>query len=143
MSSGEDHGGSSFGESCRLSGPAVAASLFRGIPSRINLHFFALPALDFGADIGNGSSPHMKPAVNYSNDLRQKLAQGRTLDQALSELRTSGASIFDCIASLKTLRRCDLAEAKKIVQSSPAWSDHRDVTQEFLQGWSDVNESQA
>ena len=51
----------------------------------------------------------MRPVIDYSKQLRQKLAEGRTFDQALSELRASGASIFDCIASVRSFRKCELA----------------------------------
>jgi len=78
--------------------------------------------------------------VNYSKQLRRKLAEGRTLDQALSDLRAEGASIFDCIASVRTFRQCDLAEAKLAVQSSAAWSDHREITADALEGWAKENE---
>lgn len=74
----------------------------------------------------------MRPAVDYSNELRQKLADGRKLDEALGELRTAGASMFDCMVSVRTLRRCDLAEAKQVVQASAAWADYRDLTEEFV-----------
>ena len=83
----------------------------------------------------------MRPVIDYSKRLRQKLAEGRTFDQALSELRAGGASIFDCIASVRSFRKCDLAEAKLLVQSSPAWSDHREITAEVLEAWAKPDEN--
>lgn len=77
----------------------------------------------------------MRLVIDHSKQLRQKLAGGRTLDQSLSDLRAQGASIFDCIASVRSIRRCDLAEAKLVVQSSSAWSDHREITAEVLETW--------
>lgn len=83
----------------------------------------------------------MRPAFDYSKDLRRKLADGRTLDEALGELRTAGASIFDCIVSVRTFRRCDIAEAKQVVQASAAWSDYRDATEEFVRELSKTDDN--
>ncbi len=82
----------------------------------------------------------MRPVIDHSKQLRQKLAEGRTLEEALSDLRASGASIFDCVASVRSFRRCGLAEAKILVQSSPAWSDHREITTEVLEVWAKLDE---
>jgi hypothetical protein len=82
----------------------------------------------------------MRPAIDYSKDLRRKLAEGRTLDEAFAELRTAGASIIDCIVSVRTFRRCEIAEAKQIVEASPAWSDHRNITDEVLRVWSESDD---
>ena len=83
----------------------------------------------------------MRPLLDYSKDLRRKLADGKTLDQALSELRAAGVSIFDCIVSVRTFRRCELAEAKQIVESSPAWSDHRVATEDFVRELSKTDDN--
>ena len=82
----------------------------------------------------------MRPALDYSKDLRRKLADGKTLDEALAELRAAGASISDCIVSVRTFRRCEIAEAKQIVETSSAWSDHRNVTDEVLRVWSESDD---
>jgi hypothetical protein len=74
----------------------------------------------------------MRPVLDYSKDLRRKLADGKTFDQALIELRTEGMSISDAIASVKALHRCDLAEAKRLVESSSAWSDHTNIIEEIV-----------
>jgi len=60
---------------------------------------------------------------DYSKSLRRKLADGKTLDNALAELRADGASIIECIGAVKKIRGCELGEAKKIVNLSPAWAD--------------------
>jgi hypothetical protein len=83
----------------------------------------------------------MRPVIDYSKDLRQKLADGKTPDQALSELRAAGASICDCIVSVRTFRRCEIAEAKQIVQSSPVWSDYRNATEEFVRELNKTDEN--
>ena len=85
----------------------------------------------------------MRPVIDRSSELRQKLAEGQTLDQALAELREVGASIFDCIASVKSFRHCDLAEAKRLVESSSAWVDYRNVTAEFFKAFSETDENKA
>jgi hypothetical protein len=72
----------------------------------------------------------MRSVIDYSKDLRRKLAEAKTLDQGLRELRDAGASIFDCIASVRSLHHCDLAEAKRTVESSSAWADVVDATNE-------------
>jgi ribosomal protein L7/L12 len=57
---------------------------------------------------------------DLANDLRRLLAGGKGTDDALSELRASGASTVECIIAVKSLRGCDLAEAKEIVVLSSA-----------------------
>lgn len=74
---------------------------------------------------------NMKPPCDYSKDLRRKLAEGKSFDDALAELRAAGVSILDCIASVRKFYRCDLAEAKQLVQSSSAWSDVKAATDKF------------
>jgi hypothetical protein len=79
----------------------------------------------------------MRPAIDYSKDLRRKLADGKGFDVALGELRADGASIFDCIASVRSFQRCDIADAKRMVESSSAWSDVQAATDKFYQDLSD------
>jgi hypothetical protein len=67
----------------------------------------------------------MQQVRDYSKDLRQMLAVGKGLNDALQELRCAGASMFDCIRSVRAIRQCELAEAKRVVESSPAWSASR------------------
>jgi len=55
--------------------------------------------------------------------LRQKLDDGKKLDDALTELRASGATIVQCIIAVNSCQGCSLNEAKKLVHSSPAWAD--------------------
>jgi hypothetical protein len=72
----------------------------------------------------------MRPVLDYSKDLRRKLADGKTFDEALAELRVSGVSIIDCIASVRSFRRCSLEEAKRQVETSTAWADVRKTTED-------------
>ncbi len=60
---------------------------------------------------------------DFSKQLRSRLAEGLTLDAALRELRSSGASIIECITATKKVRGCDLAEAKRLIHDSTAWAD--------------------
>ncbi len=83
----------------------------------------------------------MRPVVDYSKDLRRMLADGKTLDQALGELRAAGAAMSDCLATVRAFRRCDIVEAKQVVLASPAWSDYRDGTEEFLQVLSETDDN--
>ena len=79
----------------------------------------------------------MRPAIDYSNDLRRKLADGKSFDVALGELRAAGASIIDCVVSVRSFQRCDIADAKRMVESSSAWSDVHAATDKFYQDLSD------
>jgi len=38
---------------------------------------------------------------DFTKDLRRKLADGKTTDDALAELRASGASIVECIFDVR------------------------------------------
>jgi hypothetical protein len=60
---------------------------------------------------------------NFPEELRHKLLSGKSFDEALGELRASGASISECIKSVRAFHQCDRAEARRVVQSSSAWSD--------------------
>jgi hypothetical protein len=68
---------------------------------------------------------------DLSSDLRELLGSGASLDTALSQLRASGASIVESIVSVRSVRRCDLAEAKRLVHLSPAWEDVRVLNDQF------------
>ena len=72
----------------------------------------------------------MRPLLDFSKDLQRKLADGRTFDQALVELRVSGASIMDSIASVRNFHKCGWEEAKRRVESSSAWADVRKATED-------------
>jgi hypothetical protein len=71
--------------------------------------------------IGDGSSAVDIQA--YSEIFRQKITDGKTIDDALAELRASGASAIQCIFAVTCCRRCAPKEAKRLVYSSPAWAD--------------------
>ena len=68
---------------------------------------------------------------DFTKDFRRKLADGKATDDALAELRASGASIVECMFAVQRFRRCDLAEAKKIVHFSSAWADMREQHDRF------------
>lgn len=68
---------------------------------------------------------------DFTKDLRRKLADGKSTDDALAELRASGASIMECIFAVRSFRGCDLTEAKKIVHFSSAWADLREQHDRF------------
>jgi ribosomal protein L7/L12 len=46
------------------------------------------------------------------------------LNQTFTALRTAGASIINCIVSIRSLHRCTIEGAKRLVESSPVYSDH-------------------
>jgi hypothetical protein len=60
---------------------------------------------------------------DFSKQLRRRLAEGQTLDDALKELRSAGASIMECIKATKHVRGCDVEEAKRLIHDSTAWAD--------------------
>jgi len=60
---------------------------------------------------------------DFSKQLRRRLAEGLTLDASMRELRSSGASIIECIVATKCVRSCDLAEAKRLIHDSTVWTD--------------------
>lgn len=72
----------------------------------------------------------MKPR-DLSADLRKLLGSDASLDAGLSMLRANGASIAECIVSVRSVRGCDLAAAKRMVHLSPAWADVRAENEEF------------
>ena len=72
----------------------------------------------------------MRPR-NLVTDLRSHLARGETLDGAIASLRASGASIFECIVSVRSLRNCELGEAKRLVVDSDAWADVKEMNDKF------------
>ena len=63
---------------------------------------------------------------DFTKEFRRKLADGRTTDEALAELRGAGASMMACIIAVREFRRCDVGEAKKVVHFSSAWADQRE-----------------
>ena len=63
---------------------------------------------------------------DFTKEFRRKLADGKTTDEALAELRAAGASMMACIIAVRSFRRCDIGEAKKVVHFSSAWADQRE-----------------
>ena len=76
--------------------------------------------------------------LGCQNDLRRKLADGKTLDDALADLRASGYSIIDCISAVHRVQHCEFIDAKKIVHFSPAWADMRAGHEKFHQELEDL-----
>jgi len=68
---------------------------------------------------------------DYQPALRKALANGKSLDDALAEIRALGASILESIIAVKKFRQCDLGEAKKLVHLSPTWADARERNDKF------------
>jgi hypothetical protein len=71
-----------------------------------------------------------RPVIDYFATMRRTVTAGKSLDQALAQLRAGGASILDCIATVRAFRLCELSEAKRLVESSTAWRDVRERTEE-------------
>jgi len=77
--------------------------------------------------------------LGCKNDLRRKLADGKTLEDALVELRGSGYSIIDCIFAVHRVQRCDLVDAKKTVHFSRAWADMKTGHEKLWQELEDLS----
>ena len=59
----------------------------------------------------------------WNSILRAHLQSGRSLDDALSLMRRDGATMLECVASVRWVLGCDLLDAKRTVCKSPAWVD--------------------
>jgi hypothetical protein len=53
------------------------------------------------------------------------VASGAANDDVLRELRSSGATMADCVAILADARNIDMSEAQRVVVNSEVWQDHR------------------
>ena len=75
----------------------------------------------------------MNDAVKETpQDVRGLFATEQDVEVILRKLRADGYSRIDCIRFLFTERNLGLAEGKKIVHFSEAWSDLRDAHDAFL-----------
>ena len=80
---------------------------------------------------------------------REPRKSGEALAARLSELRSHGATILECIKYVKLNQGCSLAEAKGIVVNSPTWADQKveflrqqqEMFEEFLDSARDRIES--
>jgi len=68
---------------------------------------------------------------DYHRDLRKLLADGKSFEEALGEIRKQGAGILGSIMAVQKFRRCDLGEAKRLVHLSETWADFRKRNDEF------------
>jgi hypothetical protein len=84
-----------------------------------------------------------RPPVDQSKKIRRSLAEGKTLDQALAELRAHRMSIFDCIVSVRSVYHCDIAEAKRLVSSSTTWADVVAATEAEFSALADEEDAKA
>ena len=67
----------------------------------------------------------------FTKDLKTMRESGLPLDDSLSQLRSRGASIIECIVAVKEEHGCDLAEAKRLVHASKAWRDVAEGTEKM------------
>ena len=56
---------------------------------------------------------------------------GLSLEDSLSQLRSKGVSIIECIIAVKDASDCELLEAKKLVHTSKAWHDVAEATEKM------------
>jgi hypothetical protein len=64
----------------------------------------------------------------FVQQLRTLCESGKTIDQALFDLRASGASIIECIVALREYKDCSIIEAKRFIHHSDAWRDVAEPT---------------
>ena len=69
---------------------------------------------------------------DFSKELRRSLANGADMETSLQALRAAGATIFESMAAVRSVRPCDLAEAKRLVHYSKTWTDVREETERTL-----------
>jgi hypothetical protein len=55
------------------------------------------------------------------------VGKGKSIDSVLTDLRTDGFSVIDCIRVVMELQSCALPDAKRIVHESAAWADLRNA----------------
>ncbi len=63
--------------------------------------------------------------TEFTNLLSNRLAAGHSLEDALGELRRTGATPIEAIGAIKAIhvaRGVSLGEAKQIFSASPSWS---------------------
>ena len=80
---------------------------------------------------------------------RESRESGEALDTRLSELRSHGATILECIKYVKLSQGCPLSEAMGIVVNSKTWADQKveflrhqqEMFEEFLASNKDKIES--
>jgi hypothetical protein len=61
--------------------------------------------------------------LNPTDEFRSLLAEGRSRDEALGELRRTGASPIQCIKAIHEVEGASLATAKRLFTESRSWSD--------------------
>ena len=61
--------------------------------------------------------------MNPTDQFRALLSAGRSRDEALGELRRTGASAIECLRAIHEVEGANLATAKRLFSESPSWSD--------------------
>jgi hypothetical protein len=73
----------------------------------------------------------MNPIDHFSDQFKRILEEGRTVEDAISELKRSGANIVYCILAYSIAADIDMDEAKRIVHYSEAWSGQQEMHNRF------------
>lgn len=71
----------------------------------------------------------------FTKELKAMQESGLPLEKCLSQLRSMGASILECIVAVKEVSGCELSGAKKLVHTSKAWHDVAEATDKM---WDDL-----
>lgn len=68
---------------------------------------------------------------DFTDRFRRSLTEGKSVEDALVELRAAGASVCESILAVSKVQGCRLSEAKKTVHFSSAWADRREYHERF------------
>jgi hypothetical protein len=112
--------------SIRVHRPGQSSSEIRSrVPSRAVLSLARVPQVS-----GNVS----RTTLNHTDYFRTLRTQGRSQDEALSELQRTGASLLDCIRAIHEVEGIGLGTAKRLVCESPIWSAvHEKTVTQFIE----------
>ena len=72
------------------------------------------------------------------DNCKAHFAEKKNVDEVITMLRASEFSKIDCIKALVDICGLTLAEAKKTVHFSPAWSDTRESDERFHSDLADL-----
>ena len=84
--------------------------------------------VDLAGNLQEITSAYGIPLIvnDYAEILRGALQRGDSLDASLLLLRQQGATIIESIKAIREVNSIDLREAKRLVDDSQAWKDHRE-----------------
>jgi ribosomal protein L7/L12 len=82
------------------------------------------------ADLGRSAKSEMAYR-RFTKELNALRQSGRSFEDSLTDLRSKGATIIECIIAVKEETGCDLSEAKRVVHASKTWHDVADAAEKM------------